>query len=85
MELKDDFYIPTNEFQTEITKEFMETMPEETQEQFLDFITNVEFIRNLISPSRKRAKDLPRENHSRYCQSTHNRGYGLFQACCSSL
>ena len=65
MELKDDFYIPTNEFQTEITKEFMETMPEETQEQFLDFVTNVEFIRNLISPSRKRAKDLPRDNQGR--------------------
>lgn len=65
MELRDDFYIPTNEFQTEITKEFMETMPEETQEQFLDFVTNVEFIRNLISPTRKRAKDLPRDSQGR--------------------
>lgn len=61
MEIRDDFYIPTNEFQTEITKEFMESMPDEVQQWFLEFVENVEFIKRLISPDRKRAKDCPRD------------------------
>lgn len=65
MDLKDDFYIPTNEFQTEITKEFLASLPEEVAEQLLDFVQNVEYIKNLISPNRKRAKDLPRDNKGR--------------------
>ena len=64
-ELDDNFYIPTNEFQTEITKEFLLTMPEEVAEQLLDFIQNVEYIKNLISPSRRRAKDMPRDVQGR--------------------
>ena len=60
MEISDEFYIPTNEFQTEITKKFIESMPDEVQQWFLDFIENVEFIKRLISPNRKRAKDCPR-------------------------
>ena len=31
-ELNEDFYIPTNEFQTEITKDFLLTLPEEVAE-----------------------------------------------------
>ena len=65
MELNENFYIPTNEFQTEITKEFLESMPEEVAEQFLDFINNVEYIKNLISPSRRRAKDMPHDEQGR--------------------
>ena len=65
MELQDDFYIPTNEFQTEITKELLESLPEEVAEQLLDFIGNVEFIKRLISPDRKRAKDLERDSEGR--------------------
>jgi Homing endonuclease. len=65
MEWSDDFYIPTNEYQTEITKDFMESLPEEVAEQLLDFITNVPYIKNLISPDRKRAKDLPRDEKGR--------------------
>lgn len=60
-ELDEDFYIPTNELQTAITKSFLESMPEEVAEQFLDFITNVEYIKNLISPNRRRAKDMPKD------------------------
>ena len=48
-ELSDDFYIPTNEFQTQITKEYLLTLPEEVAEQLLDFTQNIEYIRNLIS------------------------------------
>ena len=65
MDLKDDFYIPTNEFQTEITKDFLMSLPEEIAEQLLDFIQNVEYIRNLISPSRRRAKDMPHDEQGR--------------------
>ena len=65
MEISDEFYIPTNEFQTEITKDFMESMPDEVQQWFLDFVENVEFIKRLISPDRKRAKDCPRDKDGR--------------------
>lgn len=65
MEFSDDFNIPTNEFQTDINKEFMETMPNEVQEWFLEAINNVELIKRLISPDRKRAKDLPRDEHGK--------------------
>ncbi|MBQ7430713.1 MAG: hypothetical protein IJV29_18705 [Butyrivibrio sp.] len=64
-ELNEDFYIPTNEFQTEITKDFLMSMPEEVAEQLLDFVQNVEYIRNLISPSRRRAKDMPHDEQGR--------------------
>lgn len=64
-ELNEDFYIPTNEFQTEITKDFLMSLPEEIAEQLLDFIQNVEYIRNLISPSRRRAKDMPHDEQGR--------------------
>lgn len=65
MDLRDDFYIPTNEFQTEITKDFLSTLPDEVVEQLLDFINNVEYLRNLISPTRRRAKDMPRDEQGR--------------------
>lgn len=61
MIVSDDFYIPTNEFQTPITKELLEPLPDEVVEQFIDCVNNIEYIRRLISPDRKRAKDLPRD------------------------
>lgn len=65
MEVSEEFCIPTNEFQTDITKEFMDSMSEEVQQWFLDFVENVEFIKRLISPDRKRAKDCPRDKDGR--------------------
>lgn len=65
MDIREDFYIPTNELQTEITKDFLESMPEEVAEQFLDFVTNVEYIKNLINPNRRRAKDMPHDEQGR--------------------
>lgn len=62
MELSDDFFIPTNEFQTAITKEYLSQYPDEVVEQFLEIINNVELVKRLISPHRKRAKDLPRDD-----------------------
>ena len=54
-----------NEYQTSIEDLHLADYPEEIQEQFYDFITNVPFIRNLISVDRPRAKDLPRDEKGR--------------------
>lgn len=63
--MTDDFFIPTNKFQTPITKELLEKYPDEIQEWFMDAINNIEFIRNLISPNRRRAKDMPRDEEGK--------------------
>ena len=65
VEVSDDFYIPTNEFQTPVNKELLDSIPQEVGEQLLDFIENVEYIKRLISPNRKRAKDLPRDSEGK--------------------
>lgn len=65
MELNEDFDIPVNEFQTKINKELLDSLPEEVVEQFLDVINNVEFVKRMIAPDRKRAKDLPRDERGR--------------------
>lgn len=57
--------IQTNEFQTPITEDTLSKYPEEVKEQFMDFISTVPFIQNLISPSRPRIEDLPRDNKGR--------------------
>lgn len=54
-----------NKYQTELTDELLDSLPKEVQDQLLDFINNVEFIRRLISPSRKYAKDLPKDNEGK--------------------
>ena len=54
-----------NEYQTSIEDLHLTDYPEEIQERFYDFITNVPFIRNLISVDRPRAKDLPRDEKGR--------------------
>ena len=65
IEVSNDFYIPTNEFQTPVNKELLDSIPQEVGEQLLDFIENVEYIKRLISPNRKRAKDLPRDSEGK--------------------
>lgn len=60
-----DVVIPTNEFQTPITKEWLESFPDEVQEQFLDFVDTVPLIKYMIGTDRKRAKDLPRDDKGR--------------------
>lgn len=56
--------IPTNEFQTPITKELLASFPDEVQEQFLDFIDTVPLLKYMVG-NRPRAKDLPRDNKGR--------------------
>lgn len=54
--------IEVNEFQTPISEELLDSLSTEAREQFLDYITNVEFIKRLIAPDRKRARDLERRD-----------------------
>ena len=45
-----------------ITEELLEGLPTEVKEEFIEFISNVEFIKRLIAVDRKYAKDLPRKD-----------------------
>ena len=54
-----------NEFQTPIEELGLEKLPDEIQEQFWDFFFNVPFIQTLVSETRLRAKDLPRDNNGK--------------------
>ena len=54
-----------NEYQSSIEDLHLSDYPEEIQEQFYDFVTNVPFIRNLVSVDRPRAKDWPRDEKGR--------------------
>ena len=57
--------IPMNEYQTELTEELVNSLPQEVQDQLFDIINNVEFIKRLISPTREHAKDRPRDDRGR--------------------
>lgn len=57
--------IQTNEYQTPITRELLSKYPDEVVEQFMDFVSTVPFIQNLISPSRPKIEDLPRDKYNR--------------------
>lgn len=63
--MEQEVLIPTNEYQTPITKELLDSYPNEIKEQFLEFVSSVPFIQHLISPSRKRARDLERDGQGR--------------------
>lgn len=57
--------IPMNEYQTELTEELVNSLPQEVQDQLFDIINNVEFVKRLISPTREYAKDRPRDSRGR--------------------
>lgn len=54
-----------NKYQTELTEKLMNTLPQEVQEQLLETLTTVEFVKRLISPNRPYARDLPRDEKGR--------------------
>lgn len=54
-----------NKYQTPLTDELLESLPEEVRNQLLDIINNVEFVRRLVSPDRQYAKDRPRDGKGR--------------------
>ena len=61
----EEFNLPVNEYQTPLTKEFLAQYPDEVVEQFFDYVHTVPFIQNLISPNRRRAKDMPKDEQGR--------------------
>ena len=58
---QDGVLIQTNKYQTPVTQELLDSLPPEVAEQLMDCLTNVQFIKNLISPNRLYYKDLPRD------------------------
>lgn len=54
-----------NKYQTPLTEELLESLPQEVKDQLLDIINNVEFVRRLVSPNRQYAKDRPRDDKGR--------------------
>lgn len=57
--------IPMNKYQTELTEELVNSLPQEVQDQLFDIINNVEFVKRLISPAREYAKDRPRDDRGK--------------------
>lgn len=57
--------IKMNKYQTELTEELVNSLPQEVQDQLFDIINNVEFVKRLISPTREYAKDRPRDDKGR--------------------
>ena len=57
--------IPVNKYQTEITDELLASLPQEVQDQLLDAVNNIPYVRSLISPEREYAKDRPRDAKGR--------------------
>lgn len=56
---------PMNQYQTPITDELLAMYPKEVQEQLIELVTTIPFIRNLTSPDRQYAKDRPRDSRGR--------------------
>ena len=54
--------IKTNKYQTPITEELLSSYPDEVREQFMDAISTIPLIQNLISPSRPAIETLPRDS-----------------------
>lgn len=54
-----------NKYQTQLTDEILNSLPQEVREQLIDTINNIEFIRRLVSPSRQYAKDRPRDSQGK--------------------
>ena len=54
-----------NKYQTQLTDELLATLPQEVQDQLIDCLNNIEFVRRLVSPNRCYAKDRPRDDKGR--------------------
>lgn len=59
---QNEIVIPTNKYQTPITRKLLDSLSEEVRTWFVEAITTIPFIKNLISPNRPLCKDLPRDS-----------------------
>lgn len=61
MEVEEEYELKVNSFQTKITKELEKSLPREVYTELIDYVENVQFIRNLIAPEEVRGyiKDKP--------------------------
>lgn len=57
--------IETNICQSEITDELLNSMSVDERDAFMEYITSIPFIHNLISKDRKYARDLPKNEEGR--------------------
>ena len=51
--MADAVIIPTNEYQTPVTRELLDLYPDEVQEQFLEFVDTVPLIKYMIGTDGK--------------------------------
>ena len=65
MDIGGNTFPKMNRFQTELTEELVNSLPQEVQDQLFDIVNNVEFVKRLISPTREYAKDRPRDDRGR--------------------
>lgn len=63
--MEQDVQIEMNKYQTPLTEELLNSLPEEVQEELINTIHSVEFVKRLISPNRQYAKDRPRDDKGR--------------------
>lgn len=57
--------VKLNEYQTPLEDLKLHLYPQEVQDDFMEYITTVPFIRNLINPNRPHCKDLPRDEEGK--------------------
>lgn len=62
---KDMVLVPTNKYQTPVTRELLDSLPQEVGEQLMECLTGIPFVRNLTSPDRPYYKDLPKDENGR--------------------
>lgn len=54
-----------NKYQSTLEELKLESYPEEVQQEFMEYISSVPYIRNLISPTRPYVQDLPKDENGR--------------------
>ena len=57
--------LATNEYQTDIDEDLKESLPDEVYMELVEFCSSVEFVKQLISPERKRAIEMKRDKKGR--------------------
>lgn len=54
-----------NDRQTPVTEDLLRAYPEEVGEGLMEALTSIPYVKNLVSPARRRAKDMPHDKAGR--------------------